>query len=134
MYILVEVQGKFLGETIYTIIAGFSLLFYVFGVLISQPEIPIVNDVLFPKLSGESSYLLVALLGANIMAHNFYIHSEIVQVKVSRMHSFVVYCCVLLLLFFACNFYLFIAAISACFNFFLVRNCIIFSSFLRKII
>ncbi|XP_074567711.1 protein ETHYLENE-INSENSITIVE 2-like isoform X2 [Curcuma longa] len=84
---LVILLGKFLGETIYTIIAGFSLLFYVFGVLISQPEIPIVNDVLFPKLSGESSYLLVALLGANIMAHNFYIHSEIVQQKKTFLNA-----------------------------------------------
>ncbi|KAG6478930.1 protein ETHYLENE-INSENSITIVE 2-like isoform X1 [Zingiber officinale] len=84
---LVILLGKFLGETIYTIIAGLSLLFYVFGVLISQPEIPIVNDVLFPKLIGESSYLLVALLGANIMAHNFYIHSEIVQQKKTFLNA-----------------------------------------------
>lgn len=70
-----------MNEEIYIIIAGFSLLFYVLGVLISQPEIPLVMDVIFPKLSGENSYLLMALLGSNIMAHNFYIQSSIVQVK-----------------------------------------------------
>lgn len=65
-------------------IAGFSLLFYVLGVLISQPEIPLVMDVIFPKLTGENSYLLMALLGSNIMAHNFYIQSSIVQVKLQE--------------------------------------------------
>jgi ethylene-insensitive protein 2 len=38
-------------------------------------------NVMFPKLSGESAYSLMALLGANIMAHNFYIHSSVVQVN-----------------------------------------------------
>ncbi|XP_065046555.1 protein ETHYLENE-INSENSITIVE 2-like isoform X3 [Musa acuminata AAA Group] len=76
----ITLLGKRLNEEIYIIIAGFSLLFYVLGVLISQPEIPLVMDVIFPKLSGENSYLLMALLGSNIMAHNFYIQSSIVQV------------------------------------------------------
>ncbi|XP_009408523.2 protein ETHYLENE-INSENSITIVE 2 isoform X1 [Musa acuminata AAA Group] len=75
----ITLLGKRLNEEIYIIIAGFSLLFYVLGVLISQPEIPLVMDVIFPKLSGDNSYLLMALLGSNIMAHNFYIQSSIVQ-------------------------------------------------------
>ncbi|URE16190.1 ethylene-insensitive protein 2 [Musa troglodytarum] len=75
----ITLLGKRLNEEIYICIAGFSLLFYVLGVLISQPEIPLVMDVIFPKLSGENSYLLMALLGSSIMAHNFYIQSSIVQ-------------------------------------------------------
>ncbi|OAY73287.1 protein ETHYLENE-INSENSITIVE 2 isoform X3 [Ananas comosus] len=67
------------AEALYVGIAGFALLCYVFGVLVSQPEIPLVMNVIFPKLSGESAYSLMALLGANIMAHNFYIHSAVVQ-------------------------------------------------------
>lgn len=59
-------------------IAGFALLFYVFGVLISQPEVPVINEFL-PKLTGENAYSVMALLGANIMSHNFYIHSAIMQ-------------------------------------------------------
>nr|QBR99574.1 ethylene insensitive 2 [x Oncidesa hybrid cultivar] len=59
-------------------IAGFALLFYVFGVLISQPEVPVIN-VFLSKLTGENAYSVMALLGANIMSHNFYIHSAIIQ-------------------------------------------------------
>lgn len=67
------------AEALYICIAGFALLFYVLGVLISQPEVPLMMSGIFPKLSGESAYSLMALLGANVMAHNFYIHSSIVK-------------------------------------------------------
>ncbi|XP_008787796.1 protein ETHYLENE-INSENSITIVE 2 isoform X2 [Phoenix dactylifera] len=75
----VTVLDNRIAETLYVIIAGLALLLYVLGVLISQPEIPLAMNVIFPKLSGESAYSLMALLGANVMAHNFYIHSSIVQ-------------------------------------------------------
>lgn len=64
----------------YVGVAGFTLLCYVLGVLISQPEVPLVMSGIFPKLSGESAYSLMSLLGANIMVHNFYIHSSITKV------------------------------------------------------
>jgi len=67
--------------TVNACIAGFALLSYVLGLLVSQPQIPLTTNVIFPKISGESAYSLMALLGANIMAHNFYIHSSIVQVN-----------------------------------------------------
>ncbi|XP_078162473.1 NRAMP metal ion transporter family protein [Carex rostrata] len=65
--------------TIFTGIAAYALLGYVLGVLFNQPKIPLPANVMFPKLSGESIYSLMALLGANVMAHNFYIHSSLVQ-------------------------------------------------------
>ncbi|KAG0483732.1 hypothetical protein HPP92_011816 [Vanilla planifolia] len=58
-------------EAMYVILAGFVLLFYVVGVLISQPEVPVITNELFPKLTGENAYSVMSLLGANIMAHNF---------------------------------------------------------------
>lgn len=79
---MLKLQDNQIAEALYVGTAGFALLCYVFGVLVSQPEIPLVMNVIFPKLSGESAYSLMALLGANIMAHNFYIHSAVVQVKV----------------------------------------------------
>lgn len=51
------------------------------GVLISQPEFPLAMNGVFPKLNGQSAYSLMALLGSNIMVHNFYIHSSSVQVN-----------------------------------------------------
>uniref|UniRef100_A0A1D1ZLX5 Ethylene-insensitive protein 2 n=2 Tax=Anthurium amnicola TaxID=1678845 RepID=A0A1D1ZLX5_9ARAE len=67
------------AEILYIGISGFALLFYVLGVLISQPEIPLAMNGILPRLSGENAYSLMALLGANIMVHNFYTHSSIVQ-------------------------------------------------------
>ncbi|KAK8458913.1 hypothetical protein SEVIR_2G040900v4 [Setaria viridis] len=71
--------GKKMAGTVNACIAGFALLCYVLGLLVSQPQIPLTMNVMFPKLSGESAYSLMALLGANVMAHNFYIHSSVVQ-------------------------------------------------------
>ena len=62
-------------------IAGFTLLCFVLGLLVSQPKVPVNVNVMFPKLSGESAYSLMALLGTNIIVHNFYTHSAFVQVS-----------------------------------------------------
>jgi len=62
-------------------VAGFTLLCFVLGLLISHPQTPVNMNVMFPKLSGESAYSLMALLGANIIVHNFYTHSSFVQVQ-----------------------------------------------------
>lgn len=64
-------------------IAGLALLCFVLGLLVSQPKVPLDMDVMFPKLSGESAYSLMALLGGNVIAHNFYVHSSFVQVSTS---------------------------------------------------
>ena len=69
-----------MAGTLNACIAGFTILCFVLGLLISQPEIPLHVNVMFPKFSGESAYSLMALMGANIMSHNFYVHSSIVQV------------------------------------------------------
>ena len=69
-----------MAGTLNACIAGFTILCFVLGLLISQPEIPLHVNVMFPKLSGESAYSLMALMGANIIAHNFYVHSSVVQV------------------------------------------------------
>ncbi|XP_039068316.1 ethylene-insensitive protein 2-like isoform X1 [Hibiscus syriacus] len=58
--------------------AGFILLSYVFGVLVNQPEISISLTGMPTKLSGESAFALMSILGASIMPHNFYLHSSIV--------------------------------------------------------
>ena len=57
-------------------IAGFTLLCFVLGLLVSQPKVPVNVNVMFPKLSGESAYSLMALLGRNVITHNFYVHSS----------------------------------------------------------
>ncbi|KAJ6993373.1 ethylene-insensitive protein 2-like [Populus alba x Populus x berolinensis] len=59
-------------------IAGLLLLLYFFGVLISQPEIPLPMNGMPTKLSEDSAFALMSLLGASIMPHNFFLHSCIV--------------------------------------------------------
>ncbi|KAK6146999.1 hypothetical protein DH2020_017911 [Rehmannia glutinosa] len=57
----------------------FILASYVSGVLISQPESSLSAGGMLNKLTGENAYALMSVLGANIMPHNFYLHSSIVQ-------------------------------------------------------
>uniref|UniRef100_A0A0E0KHV6 Ethylene-insensitive protein 2 n=1 Tax=Oryza punctata TaxID=4537 RepID=A0A0E0KHV6_ORYPU len=71
--------GKRMAGTLNACIAGFALLCFVLGLLVSQPKIPVDMYAMFPKLSGESAYSLMALLGGNVIAHNFYVHSSVVQ-------------------------------------------------------
>ncbi|KAL6998224.1 Ethylene-insensitive protein 2 [Sarracenia purpurea var. burkii] len=68
------------------LVASFILLFYVLGLLFSQPEISISITGTLTKLSGESAFALMSLLGASIMPHNFYRHSSIVQQELGRLN------------------------------------------------
>ncbi|KAM2891317.1 hypothetical protein COP2_009628 [Malus domestica] len=60
-------------------VTGFILLSFVLGVIISQPEMPHSMNGMLTKLSGESAFALMSLLGASIMPHSLYFHSSIVQ-------------------------------------------------------
>ncbi|CAB4284273.1 unnamed protein product [Prunus armeniaca] len=60
-------------------IAGFIQLSFVLGVIISQPEMSFSMNGMLTKLSGESAFALMSLLGASIMPHSLYLHSSIVQ-------------------------------------------------------
>ncbi|RLN15510.1 ethylene-insensitive protein 2-like isoform X1 [Panicum miliaceum] len=72
---------KRMAGTLNACVAGFALLCFVLGLLVSQPKVPVNVNVMFPKLSGESAYSLMALLGGNVIANNFYVHSSMVQVQ-----------------------------------------------------
>ncbi|PIM99131.1 Mn2+ and Fe2+ transporters of the NRAMP family [Handroanthus impetiginosus] len=68
-------KAKFLSVCI----ACFTLASYVSGILVSQPESSVSVGGMLNKLTGENAYALMSVLGANIMPHNFYLHSSIVQ-------------------------------------------------------
>ncbi|XP_061368747.1 ethylene-insensitive protein 2.2-like [Gastrolobium bilobum] len=68
-------KAKILG----LIVSGFVLLSFVLGILINQPEIPLSINGILTKLSGESAFVLMSLLGASLVPHNFYLHSSIVK-------------------------------------------------------
>jgi Mn2+/Fe2+ NRAMP family transporter len=73
-------------------VSGFTLVCFVLGLLVSHPKTPVDTNVMFPKLSGESAYSLMALLGTNIIVHNFYTHSSVVQVNFQ--HPILVISCI----------------------------------------
>lgn len=73
--------------------AGFVLLSFILGLLINQSEVPLsVNGILI-KLSGESAFMLMSLLGATLVPHNFYLHSSIVQVLFPLILNFRLHFC-----------------------------------------
>lgn len=67
-------------------VAIFVLLLFVLAVLFGQPETSISASGMLTKLSGESAFALMSLLGASIMPHNFYLHSSIVQREVGLLN------------------------------------------------
>ncbi|KAG5043766.1 hypothetical protein JHK87_007681 [Glycine soja] len=74
--VLLDIEkAKILGP----FVAGFVLLAFILGLLINQPEIPFSMNGIPTRLSGESAFVLMSLLGANLVPHNFYLHSSIVQ-------------------------------------------------------
>ncbi|KAJ8754187.1 hypothetical protein K2173_002086 [Erythroxylum novogranatense] len=54
------------------------LALYIFGVFSSKQETPLSTNGVLTKLNEESLFALMSLLGANIMPHNFYLHSSMV--------------------------------------------------------
>ncbi|XP_074280379.1 ethylene-insensitive protein 2.1-like isoform X2 [Silene latifolia] len=60
-------------------LAGFTIVCYVLGILLNLTEFTTSSNSLVSKLSGESAFALMGLLGSSVMPHNFYLHSSIVQ-------------------------------------------------------
>lgn len=69
-----------------TCVASCILLFYFLGVLTSQTEISLSFNWTLTKLSEESAFALMSLLGANLMPHNFYLHSSFVLQQQGRQN------------------------------------------------
>lgn len=69
-------------------VSCFVFLTFVLGTLINQPDIPLSINGILTKLSGESAFVLMSLLGATLVPHNFYLHSSIVQVLFPVISNF----------------------------------------------
>jgi manganese transport protein len=48
---------------------------------LARPDLTQVASGLVPRLSGESLYIAIAMLGATVMPHNLYLHSALVQTR-----------------------------------------------------
>ncbi|XP_010558161.1 PREDICTED: ethylene-insensitive protein 2 [Tarenaya hassleriana] len=90
------------ANTVSIFSAGLILLFYVCGVLSSQPEIPFSMNGSLTRLNGESIFALMSLLGASVMPHNFYLHSyfagestsslDVSKSSLCQDHLFAIFC------------------------------------------
>jgi manganese transport protein len=60
-----------------TIIAACFLL----EMVLAKPAISDIASGLIPRLSGESLYVAIGILGATVMPHNLYLHSALVQTR-----------------------------------------------------
>jgi len=54
---------------------------FLFEIFLSKPAPAEVFSGLVPRLSTESLYLAVSILGATVMPHNLYLHSALVQTR-----------------------------------------------------
>ena len=69
----------------WTAILVFAVLgCFIIDLFISQPPFGAVISGLVPSVRREDLYTAVSLLGANIMPHNFYLHSALVAGQSSR--------------------------------------------------
>ncbi len=50
-------------------------------ILLARPNFAEVATGLIPRLSGESLYVAIGMLGATVMPHNLYLHSALVQTR-----------------------------------------------------
>jgi manganese transport protein len=50
-------------------------------VLLAKPALGEIANGFIPRLSGESLYVAIGILGATVMPHNLYLHSALVQTR-----------------------------------------------------
>jgi manganese transport protein len=65
---------------IIALVATIGLCFAI-EIFLSDPDWGGVVGGLVPKLSGESLYVAIGILGATVMPHNLYLHSALVQTR-----------------------------------------------------
>lgn len=65
------------------ILALVTVIAVCFGIeiLFARPDAGAVASGLVPRLSGESLYVAIGMLGATVMPHNLYLHSALVQTR-----------------------------------------------------
>ncbi len=62
------------------LVAAIGICFAV-ELFLAKPEWAAVAGGLVPRLTGESLYIAIGILGATVMPHNLYLHSSLVQTR-----------------------------------------------------
>ncbi|KAG9156141.1 hypothetical protein Leryth_015548 [Lithospermum erythrorhizon] len=74
------------AKILYIFLALAVMMLYFIGVLVGQPDASFSFGGVAHKVGGESAFVLMGLLGASIMPHNFYLHSSVVQRQQGTSH------------------------------------------------
>lgn len=71
---------RVLESIVLALISVIGVCFFV-EILLAKPDVAEVARGLVPKLTDESLYVAIGILGATVMPHNLYLHSSLVQTR-----------------------------------------------------
>lgn len=87
LLLLVPAQGVKTSEGLTVGLLGVVVVCFLVDLVVSRPPIHAVVGGLMPRLRRDSVYTAVSLLGANVMPHNFYLHSALVINSGAQQHG-----------------------------------------------
>ena len=84
-FFVLPLLGKHRAEVLSISITGLALLFFALDSLSTDSNAGSIVNGMIPRVKHESLYTAVGILDANIMPHNFYLHSSIVRKNVQNI-------------------------------------------------
>ncbi|EFJ44658.1 hypothetical protein VOLCADRAFT_106319 [Volvox carteri f. nagariensis] len=84
LLLLVPAQGVKKSEALTVGLLAIVVACFLVDLLVSRPPLRSVVSGLLPRLRRDSVYTAVSLLGANVMPHNFYLHSALVSGQAAK--------------------------------------------------
>ncbi|GLC33053.1 hypothetical protein PLESTB_000375800 [Pleodorina starrii] len=84
LLLLVPAQGVKKSEALTVGLLAVVVACFLVDLLVSRPPLASVVSGLLPRLRRDSVYTAVSLLGANVMPHNFYLHSALVSGQAAK--------------------------------------------------
>ena len=79
IFLLIQRYGLRKLETLIFSLLSIITLCFLVELFLSKPNFSDVIQGFIPRLTNESIYTAMAILGATVMPHNFYLHSSVVQ-------------------------------------------------------
>ncbi|HET7152842.1 MAG TPA: Nramp family divalent metal transporter [Candidatus Kapabacteria bacterium] len=90
VYLILGVERFGFRKIEYTIIGLVSIvgLCYVIELMMTKPDAgALVTGLVIPSLPGGSLFVAVGILGATVMPHNLFLHSEIIKTRLGMMRT-----------------------------------------------
>ncbi|CAM6021210.1 unnamed protein product [Sphagnum balticum] len=81
--VVLPLMGLQSAEFLTRIVVGVILVCFGLDALLSPPNAMVIAVGMRPKLRGDTLYTAMALLGANVMPHTFYLHSPLAKRQIT---------------------------------------------------